>query len=866
MDARREPDPEALLAHAAWMRALAINLLGDPAAADDVVQDASIAVLRKPPAEGVALQPWLSRVVRHFAWRRRRGEARRQDHESRAALPEAAPSPADTLERLDLQQTMVDAVRALDEPLRTTIVLRYFEGRSSAEIAQLQRVPPGTVRWRLKRGLDELRGRLDRRFGSRSGWTAALAPFALRDASAPASTAAANGSVGSWKGVLAVSGAQFSLAAAAATVLIGALWWGLAGREPQSTASAASAPSAELAPPRDEPASAPQAQREIAASAQAPSSSSTPAASESSPPAHAAAEPPRIARLDARFIDAHGAPWAGVELTARANALEDDGPGHRASSGADGRVELELPLDPKWFAFRDTPKWRYDLVAARAGCATVKLQTTVSADATAHLGDVVLAAGVRVLGRVVDEAGNRFAGAEVGVVRGDFGDEDEGRMHRKGHKAFDPATSVRATADGEFVLDGVPAGAQRLWIHAEGMRYSWSAPLEVPSERDLTDVELVIAPLRVTDRIEGRVVDPQGAVVQHADVTFLGRSTRKGNFMTWIPVDAAGRFQLIVDYDDAAYDFTASEGTDTWSATTTKDVQPGTLDLVLQLHEKRALTVRVRDAAGAPIEGARFELAHRLSGGWAKTERKSEGLYEALVPDDEFRLTVRARGFRSVTSALWTPATMPQPYEVTLQRAPAVRGRVMAEGRAVAGATIELLAHDDDASGTVDGFRCVYMKGMDRDAARTDDAGRFDVGCDRDGAFWIRASSDGWTSAEVGPLEPSQLRDDAPFEIELTRGGAIEGRVLLPDGRDAEGAIVALNHGDGEPRTLRAGKNGVFRAEGLMPGKWQVTPRDEEIDPGSTHYASSKDRGPIPWSCEVVAGKTTRFDLDLTSK
>jgi DNA-directed RNA polymerase specialized sigma24 family protein len=64
-----QPTPEALLAHSAWMRALARSLLADASAADDVVQQAWIACVRRGPRDEVPLEPWLARVVRNFAWK-----------------------------------------------------------------------------------------------------------------------------------------------------------------------------------------------------------------------------------------------------------------------------------------------------------------------------------------------------------------------------------------------------------------------------------------------------------------------------------------------------------------------------------------------------------------------------------------------------------------------------------------------------------------------------------------------------------------------------------------------------------------------------------------------------------------------------
>ena len=70
----------------------------------------------------------------------------------------------------------------LPEPLRTTVLLRYFEERSSSEIARRMGVPAGTVRWRLKKAIERLRADLDQRFaGNRRTWAIALAPFGVLD-------------------------------------------------------------------------------------------------------------------------------------------------------------------------------------------------------------------------------------------------------------------------------------------------------------------------------------------------------------------------------------------------------------------------------------------------------------------------------------------------------------------------------------------------------------------------------------------------------------------------------------------------------------------------------------------------------------
>ena len=871
MTAQFRTDTEALLAHAGWMRALAFSLLGDSSAADDVVQDATVAALVHPPAGDVGLEPWLSRVVRNFAFRRRRAETRRAEREALAMPPLREPTPAETVERLDLQRALVEIVLTIDEPLRTTIVLRYFESKSSAEIARLQHIPAGTVRWRIKRGLEELRERLDARSGSRENWVALIAPFAARSAVPTTGSGAALTTSNLLTGMLAMKSAQLSAAALLVLVVGGIAWWGLNGsRERLEVGSAVAAtPTASAGETAFQQESEQPEQLETARASVGTAQASTETAEV---PAVSQAE--RIASVDARFIDEHGAPWSGVRLAARGvHWIPSWKPGEAELSDTDGRVTLEILLPEQRALGTTHAELKIDLAASRNGCGTVVRSATLRVGETAHLGDVVLLPGVRIFGRTVDENGKGVARAVVGVAPAELSG-DEGRMRRHGLEAFSEIPGTKSLADGAFVLEGVSPGTLRIWAHGTDQRFSWSAPIEVSRDRDVHVLDLVLTPLLDTDRIAGSVVAPYWEPLKSVDLTFNERSRGSG-VGTSIPVDADGNFSLLVEHDDSIYEFTARDGSDRFTPTTVAGILPGSLGVLISLQPKEFIKIHVHNAEGEPILGARFDVQFGGSFSQELSSSTAPGDYSIARPGGAFLIQVSASGYRSMrlgsNRALLDPATLPMLLDAVLQRAPRIHGRVLADGAAFAGARVRIAMDSPDLTLTAAGYRARYfLSNMPPNSGWgsgtvSDAEGRFEIDCDHDKGFWLIATAQGWATGEVGPLDARELGADNPIDVELTKGGAIEGRVLLPEGRDGEGAIIAFNHGDSKPRTLRAGPQGFFRVEGLSPGKWQVLPAESEINPARMTYSGIWTQvEPIEWSCEVRAGETTRFDVDRT--
>ena len=217
-----------LLDHAGFVRSLALKLVRDPSRAEDIEQDTWIAALTSPPRREESPRPWLTAVARNFFRKGLRSEFRRERREIAAAVPEAFPSPAELLEREQSLQSVVEAVLSLEEPYRSSILLRFYEGLPPREIARRQGTPVETVRSRLSRGLEQLRERLDRRYGgSREAWCLGL--LSLVGRKLPVGPTAAAGTTAISIGVLAMS---WKIAAGIVLVGISVTFWALSSSGP----------------------------------------------------------------------------------------------------------------------------------------------------------------------------------------------------------------------------------------------------------------------------------------------------------------------------------------------------------------------------------------------------------------------------------------------------------------------------------------------------------------------------------------------------------------------------------------------------------------------------------------------------------
>ena len=159
--------------HAATAYALALAIVGERADAEEVVADAFGQMWRTSaqfdPARG-SVPAWLATITRTRALDLLRARGRRARAIERAAavgdagfatpLAGGGDAPDRGVERAEARRLVTRSLAELPEPQRRVLELAYFGGLTQSEIAAALREPLGTVKTRMRAGLEKLRGLL----------------------------------------------------------------------------------------------------------------------------------------------------------------------------------------------------------------------------------------------------------------------------------------------------------------------------------------------------------------------------------------------------------------------------------------------------------------------------------------------------------------------------------------------------------------------------------------------------------------------------------------------------------------------------------------------------------------------------------
>lgn len=151
------------LAYLNSLYGLALKLTRNPTAAEDLVQDTYLKVVRFSPKfrEGTNLKAWLFTVLHNTFRNDRRGAGRQPvdvDSEVIERLPLATTEddPERRLIRSTIDADLQQALEALPEAYREAVWLRDVEECSYQEIAGILGIPAGTVMSRISRGRKHL--------------------------------------------------------------------------------------------------------------------------------------------------------------------------------------------------------------------------------------------------------------------------------------------------------------------------------------------------------------------------------------------------------------------------------------------------------------------------------------------------------------------------------------------------------------------------------------------------------------------------------------------------------------------------------------------------------------------------------------
>ena len=155
----------AYQAHGAELYRFVLRGLGDPGAAQEVVQETFLRAWRAgdrfDPSLS-SLRVWLFAIARNAMIDHHRATAARP-WQTQVVDPTTAPEPVreDPTEALLRSWVVEEAIRRLSPEHRAALVETHLLGRSYAEVAAEQAIPVGTVRSRVFYGLKALRVIMD---------------------------------------------------------------------------------------------------------------------------------------------------------------------------------------------------------------------------------------------------------------------------------------------------------------------------------------------------------------------------------------------------------------------------------------------------------------------------------------------------------------------------------------------------------------------------------------------------------------------------------------------------------------------------------------------------------------------------------
>ncbi|MFH1999647.1 MAG: sigma-70 family RNA polymerase sigma factor, partial [Planctomycetota bacterium] len=836
-------NPEELLIHKEFVHALARSLVWDEHRAADIAQETWLAALKHPPSREIPLRAWLAKVTLNFARKFHVSDKRRAAREKAGAIPEGMPSPQEIASREEARRRMVEAVLDLKEPYRSTVLLRYYENLPISEVALRFDLPEGTVKTRLKRGLEKLKEKLDAGYqGDRKRWCLALAPLAglsLPEASAISLTAAIK--------------ACLVLAAAATLILSVTLIpdWDEPSRIEED--------------PADQPLAMEMAEKEAA---QAEGTDREPL-----PPISDSLEMPSAFRkalvgYQGRVVDERGEPLP--EKAVRIYPLSPldlfgsfDVVPRTTITAEDGAFCIE-DLDPRSYCF---------LQAAGEGIRFLDIQPNPGE--ISDLGDVVVMTGNVLTGRIQDVEGNPLQGVRIRATQlpplifsyavqdirkgGSILFEQDPLYQKKcvldlpemGFNLLDalPFPSAITAKDGSFRLTALPSGPITLVADKQGFM-SKSAGTMVSSRKKEHEIKTMT--MEQGALIQGHVLDDLNLPVPGAEIR-MGQKSGNPIFSILQPpmtANGEGFFFANVASPDLTHAAIRRSPKDPWFFP--DPFFPESTEMIFHLPPTTEVQVKTgAENATVKIREKTFQIP-QLPYEFHDLE-SLDGLFPGM-----YELRVTAPGYSPAYKTITlgdSPITLrenPIVVEMALERAfeAAVEVKAAEENTPLAWAEVFAMPEGSD----------LFRETSKLRRGRTDASGCAHIQDLAPGRYVVTVSHPGYALTTTNLDVPKQ----ATIDVTMKAGGILEGKVHL---QGTFTLILECLAGHGYPefvvhRFFVTDQTGCFHVANLHPGMWKVNVMGRLFGKRPLELFEMFLQGPLAQRVvEIRAGETRSLDI-----
>lgn len=605
---------------------------------------------------------------------------------------------------------------------------------------------------------------------------------------------------------------------------------------------------------------------------------------------------PKLATLRGRCVDENGTPLAGCKVSlhgwgANSERMDDWLKDHNEEPKWKDPPAITTAADGVFvFTFWPPPPFQFTVDVRQDGRGTMGGRWSGIAEGSAKdVGDVRMSPGVRVSGRVVDEQGKPREKDYVTLQR------DRTARSRDGIEPIWGEQTV-SKVDGSFTLrNWLPPGDYT--ISTQGSELQSPKTVQLVAERRDEVLALVVRVPTPGEMISGRVLDDAGAPVRGIEIedrSAYGRSSarsgRDGTFkLEQRGAGGAKTASLVLSSQDYEVDEAPRE------------VAWGTQDVEFRVRKAAALTLRITDEQGAPVDSYLVRLIQRNRSRWSSSdsEPRAKGKQEdgtvviAGLTKGDWMLMVEfaaASGFCAMQLD-FTQDTGPKRFD--LRAAPAQRRtlRVVGPDGPIAGTTVQLC--DLFGSPLTDDRMVMQrdhwlMNSGNRNAlvlweGTTDGDGRVVMAGPGDRDLGVCVPGPGHLPVRLASVSLGVAEE---LIVTVGRGAQLVGKVVPPEAvaelqRLAEGEPgkgfpegsaprlslrrdrerFPKDHVSGQKKQdLRIADDGTFRVDGLPPGTWQI-----EVEYMVLQGGSGSSRTVLGDQVTLADAATTTQDLDLSA-